>query len=300
MTEGIFALIFANFLGGAFSPLFVRIGTSEIPPITFTALRFLVATLVFFPIFLSQRKKFHSEDFPKIIFNSIFFMLNATLFAIGLRFTTIITSQILYTLVPLFVGLFSFFLFKEKIGQNKIIGAAIALSGTAFLIWESFSKVQSISLGTPLGNVIILCAVISWSFYFSFSKKLTDRNGPVVTTFFSFLITLLIVGIISPFEFSSTSINLNHLRPEVIGSIFGVGIISSGALVFLYQYGISKTSSFVASIFTYFVPVFSSLTAIPLAHEKISGQLIIGGLLITIGVFYATSYSVIKGKLKSN
>jgi len=298
--EGIIALLLANLIGGAVNPIFVRFGTEQIPPITFTAIRFAIATLIFAPIFLKQKKKIPLSELKGLIFNSVFFMLNVTLYAVGLQYTTIITSQILYTLVPLFVGIFAFFIFKEKITKHKIIGSFIALSGAIFILSESLNKSEKLSFGTPLGNIIVLGAVVSWSFYLSFSKKLTDKHGPITTTFFSFLTTLVVIGVLASFEFLSHPFAVNHLTSLTLGSIFGVGIISSGLLIFLYQLGINKTSSFIASLFSYFSPVFASLTAIPLAHEKITFQLIIGGILITGGVFYATSLDHFRKKAKSD
>ncbi len=126
---GIIALLIANFIGGALSPVFVKFGVSEIPPLTFTLLRFSLAILFTLPLYLKQKSHTVSRQNIKfLLFGSTFFSLNLSLFSIGLQYTTVIMSQILYTLVPVIVGVMAHFILRENLTRNKNIGLAFAVS----------------------------------------------------------------------------------------------------------------------------------------------------------------------------
>lgn len=298
MFVGVGVLFLANFIGGAITPLFVKIGTRELSPFIFTFFRFFVASIVFLPFFLKNYERITKKQAATIGFFSLFFGLNATLYAIGLMHTTIIASQILYTLVPVVVGILSYFLNKEKFTVYKIVGGLIAFSGVCLLIFESFQKSQNVSLGTPLGNLIVISAVLCWSFYLVVSKKLTKTFKPTTTSFYSYVITALILSPFFVFEAFSGKLYSIHISTPEIWAISVTGTISAALMFYLMQVGIKKTSAFVASLFFYFAPFFSSLTAIPYLHEKITPLLVIGGTLIIIGVFVASTLEHIRGLKK--
>lgn len=295
--DGILALLLNSFISGALSPLFVRLGTSEIPVFLFTSIRFLIASVVFLPFVLSV-KKIDKKHRKSLFFYSLFFSGNAIFFGLGLQFTTVLVSQVLYATVPIFTGIFSYLLIKERFSLSKILGAILALIGVLFIFYQSAQMNDSFSLGTPLGNIIILAGVICWSFYLVFTKKLTKIYSPAVTSFTSYIITFLLATLIIPFELLWVQFSVLDVTTMGLGSLVGVGVISSAFSFYLIQYGVKKTTAFTASLFFYLSPLFSSLTAVSILHEKITFELVLGCVLILIGVFLATTYGFLKNRNK--
>ena len=300
MRSGLLILFLANLLGGAFTPMFVKLGVREIPPLTFTLFRFIVASLVLIPFVFKSKENIGISDFYKISLYSIFFSINVAFFGLGIQYTTAITSQILYTLSPLIVGLLSFFILKEKFNRYKIAGSVIAFTGVIYLISGSIDNSLISSLGSPIGNLLVLVAVIAWSSYIVVSKKLTNKFNPLTTSFISFVTTVIVLTPFSLFEIFSRPVASYQVTQIAVISVFGSGILSSALMFFLIQLGIKKTSSYTASLFMYFAPLFGSITAIPILKEKITVELIGGGLLIILGVFIATTlqYSLKKSGSK--
>lgn len=297
---GLAALAIANLLGSGLSPLFIKLGIREIPPLVFTALRFILAAIIFLPFYLRQiSKKLSLKDFLLLSLQSIFFAGNVGFFSIGIQFTSAIMSQTLYTFLPIFVGVLSYFTLKERFSKAKIIGSAVALLGVSFLIQQSILKADILSLGTLLGNVIVLCAVMSYSGYITLSQKLTKIYSPVTTSFFNFAITAILLTAIIPFELTINPIILNKITIIGIVSLLGVSIFGSAISFFLVQVGIKKTSAFTASLFQYTGPLSAAITAIPILGEKPTFSMVAGGILIIIGVFYATTWQYIKKQRKS-
>jgi drug/metabolite transporter (DMT)-like permease len=80
--------------------------------------------------------------------------------------------------------------------------------------------------------------------------------------------------------------------------ILGIIIVGIGTVAqyLSLQIGIKKTNAFTASLFQYTGPFIAASITIPLLHEKVTLQLFIGGFLVLLGVFIATTYEHFKKK----
>ncbi|MCL4365918.1 DMT family transporter [Patescibacteria group bacterium] len=291
MAFGIVSLLIANLVGGALTPMFIKLGVREIPPITFTAFRFIIAFLITLPLYLKHPGlKITKKNFKWVLIDSVFFTVNVALFSIGIQYTGVVMSQVLYALVPIIVAFLGHFLLKERITKNNAIGSIIAFSGLLFLISQSFSG-QPGTFGTPLGNLLIMLAVLSWSCYYIVSRKITHTYSQVSISFANFLTSAIILSALIPFELKIRSFSLADISGLGVISLLVVGIFSSVICINLIQIGIKKIGTFITSLFGYIGPLAAAVTAVPFLGEKITFNLILGGLLIIFGVFYATAYS---------
>lgn len=291
MILGIVALIVGNFLGAAINPTFVKLGIRDIPPFTYTALRFIIACAAFYPLYHHLKtRKLHRGHFGELLKYSVFHSANIILFLIGISHTTVLMSMIFYALTPVMVGLFSHFFTHEKLTPHEVIGALIAFGGIGFLFLQSLEKGGVNTFGTPYGNVLMFLAALSLAIYYVFLRKLTKRYDVVALSLFANGLT----GTLSLFMIPVEIIILHqtpHFTPFAILSLLLVGIGGSAAMLYLTQYGIKHTNAFLGSVFLYLGPLFAAITAIPLLGEQVTTNLIIGGVLILGGVFYATTSS---------
>jgi drug/metabolite transporter (DMT)-like permease len=300
MLEGLFILLFAQFAGSVI-PVSTKFGVQYFSPLFFVFLRFFVASLLLLPFFLLHKKqKLFHFDYLKIMLLSLFLFLNVTFFTIAIVHTTVLVSQLLYTATPVVVGILGHWFFGERLTKHKVIGLVIAASGVCFLLLQSASKQENLTFGTPFGNILILLGVLGYSGYLLYARTLgsSKKYTSVQLSFYTFVfigLYLLLVNVLYGLIFPSP-IFLSSFSPVAFWSIVAVGVgnsISYGLL----QLGIKKTDSFTASLFQYLGPFFAGILAIPLLHEKLSVELIIGGILIIAGVFYATSYDRLKRHL---
>lgn len=300
MWLGILALLVEEFFGGAIIPLLVKVGVGEFSPLLFTFLRFFIATIVFLPFFLRTKpKRIHKKEFFSLLGKSIFFALNATLFGIGIQFTSVIMSMILYSLTPVVVLILAYIFLREQMTKQKIAGLFIAFIGVLFLIYQSAQKSDVLSFGTPLGNILILSAVFFWSLYYVVSKDLHKKYTTNTITFYNMLVGTLFLFALLPLEFVIKPFDMGHVTMLGIGSLLAMGIITSLVMASLLQIGIKRTTAFQASLFNYMGPFFAAVTAIPLFGEKVTPELVFGGLCIIGGVFYATTFEDIKKRIHS-
>lgn len=298
MFLGLLALLLASFIGGALSPILVKLGTREIPPLLFSALRFLLATAIFLPVYLHQKESpLRKKDIIFLSLASIPFTLNIAFFSIGIQFTTAIMSQIFYAAGSLIVAVLAYFFLKERFTTLKVTGLILALVGTIFLIQRSTLSQESLTFGTPLGNIIVLGAVFSYASYLVISQKMTKIYPSRTTSFFSFLTTAILLTTISPVEHSIRPLVIENITTTGMIALFGLAFFSSALYFFLVQFGIKRTSAFVASLFHYTAPFFAAIIAIPTLGEKPTVSLAVGGFLIIFGVFLATTYEQLKKRI---
>lgn len=300
MWIGLLAIFLSGAIGGAINSVAVKLGVREIPPITFTTLRFLLSTICFLPIYFSQKQtKLYKKDLFILCAMSLFFAANLVLFSIGVQYTSAIVSQTLYVLSPILVVTFAHFLIQEKFTRKKGIGLFIALVGVLFLIYQSTVKQSLLTFGTPLGNILIIIGVVCYSFYVVFSRKLIHAYSPSIITLFNFILTTVLLAVFIPVEL--------HFRPLILSKITIVGEISLVAMVFssictyfFLQIGIKRVSAFVGSLSLYISPFFAALTAVIIVGEKITLPFVLGGLLIASGVFYSTTFDQVKKYFKKD
>jgi len=65
-------------------------------------------------------------------------------------------------------------------------------------------------------------------------------------------------------------------------------LLSSISAYFLFEWGLSKTSVYIADLFHYIEPFIAVIAAVSILGESISQTFLIGGVLIAIGAYLGT------------
>lgn len=298
MLIGLLALLLYVILG-ALIPTVVKLTLREIPPFTLTFLRFLIATLVIFPFYWKQRpQKITRDQIIKLfLVGALGSVVNTAIFAYAIQFTSVIVSQILYSTVPIIVAISGFFLIKEKISKSQLTGTIIGFIGVLFLIYQSIISQDILTLGTPFGNLLMLIGVLGWSFYTIFSRDLSKKFSPMTLSFATFISGVIILAIASPVEMLVKGFSLSMITGRAFLELIFLGVVSSVIVYSLYQFGIKRTSAFIASLSFYLSPVFVVIPAAIFLQERLTPFLITGAILILSGVFLATTYEQLKKRL---
>lgn len=301
MLAGLISIFIGAFSGSGIVPSLTKIGLGFSAPLVFVFFRFLLASILFLPIFIfSKKEKLGQKDYTRFAILALFLFTNVTFFTIGVNLTTVIMSQLLYLPTPIVVSIFGHFFLNEKLNTHKIIGLIIALGGVLFLIFQSVvNQKETLTFGTPLGNGIILLAMFGYSGWVLYSRSLSKQHqySSYQTTFFTFLFIALYLLILLPFQHSFVPSKIGFIEPR--GIIFAVFVsLASIIQYFFLQIGIKKTSAFTASMFQYVGPVFAGIISVPLLHEKPSPLFLIGGIIIVLGVFYGTTFDYLASRNK--
>lgn len=271
-------------LGGGV-PVFIKSGISEIPPLNFIFWRFLAALLVLLPILYIQKRKLLFTSFKKLFSVLLFGAGNIFIFVFGVKLTTASVAQMIYTFAPLLAGILSYFMLGEKIGTKKIIGVVLGFLGTLFIILLPVITGDSHIGGAFVGNLLVLCAVISHSIYTVLSKTKQKEFSPIEITASSAVFITLLSLLLIPASGGRLALPPAHsLFPILYTSVAGTAIF-----FLVYQYIIKISSPLVASTVLYLQSVFTFIWAILLLDEKITMGLIAGMVLVFVGVYIAST-----------
>src|SRR5437764_1936791 len=161
----LYGALVAHTLVSAGTYLFAKRALMEIPALPLGLLRFAGAALLL--LILLRRARPAGERFaPRREWKKLLFLaavavpVNQILFLYGLQLSTASHAALLYTLTPLFVLLLAQALIGESPGWRAMVGAALALGGTVYLL---FQRGLDVSSGPPVGDILLLVGVIAWS-----------------------------------------------------------------------------------------------------------------------------------------
>src|SRR5258706_3452609 len=140
MWSGLGVLFLSKFIAGAVNPAVIKLAVREFSPVFFIAVRFLIAALILLPFYLRQKRKPSSLKEIKIVSGfAVLFFLNNIFYSNGISQTTIIMSEILYAMLPMFVIVLSYFLHGEKLTRYKLTGFIISSLGVVILLQQLFT-----------------------------------------------------------------------------------------------------------------------------------------------------------------
>lgn len=251
-------------------------------PALFLFYRYVLATLIFFPIFLLHKSNSSHEPRtnPKWLITLALLGTPLTLLPLfyGLQATSSIEASILESSSPIFIVLGSMFILKETLKKREWTGLAIAICGTILLAIEPVITGHSLTSLSMKGNLLVIISDIIWAIFLIYSKKI--HLDPINLTFTSFVISIpffLLMVLIEKSGFFLPS----QAVPGILFMAIGGSIIAFWA----YQEGQKLIEASEAAIFTYLKPAFSIPLSILWLKEPFTPITMLATGIIISGVY---------------
>lgn len=272
-------LLLNTALWGFAAPI-IKYSLNFTTPSTFLFYRFVIAAILFFPIYhFSKRHHHHPTNF-KLLLTLGLLGTPLTLLPLfyGLQLTSSIEASIIESSSPIFIVLGGMFFLREIIKPREWCGLTVALFGTLVLAIEPLLSNHTTSPISIVGNLLIILSNLIWTAFLLIAKK--TKTNPTELSFFSFLISVpffFLINLSTPEAF-----NLNTLAlPGILYMAIGGSIIAFWA----YTEGQKHIEAGEASIFTYLKPAFSIPLSFIWLHETVSPLAVVSTMLIIFGVF---------------
>lgn len=261
--------------------LAIRIGVGELPPMFFAGIRFFFAgglVLIFawikgleFPKTFTEIRKISTVG---II---LLFMCNGSMVWAEQSVSSSIAS-ILAAIVPLFMALIEFVIWRKKIKMKGLIGLLLGFVGVIILI-ASPSNLEASNLAYIM---LVLFATFMWavgSIYSQTFKTSANTITAIGIQMFSASLLLLFVSLVIG-EFPKIHFGFNGIAATIYLIIFGSLIGYS-----CYIYILKKWPSEKAGTYAYINPMVAVLLGALILNEPITLKTIISILIILGGVF---------------
>jgi drug/metabolite transporter (DMT)-like permease len=254
----------------------------------FVLLRVIGATILFWTIGLFfKSKKIEKKDRLTILKCGLFGMgFNIAAFITGLDYSTPVNSSILIIIVPIFVVILSYFIFKNKINFSKIVGIFLGFIGAMALIINADTN-SSIGRNIPLGNFLFIVNSISYAYYLIIVKPMAEKYDLITLFKWLFLIGLIFNFPLGINQFLKVDWNNLPLNEAVFPMLYVV-ICTTFMTYFLNGYALTRLTSSEVAVFVYLQPIIGVVFAILSKSDTLSLTIIIASILIFTGLYLTT------------
>lgn len=261
-----------------FSAIFVRL--AEVPGSVASFYRMAIG--LFFltgPFLLSrQGKPLPSWRYVRIaLLGGLFFAIDLIFWATGVVLSGATNPTLMSNTAPLWVGLGSLLILREKLPAKFWVGLLVAMSGAALVLGLDALKSFDLGLGTLFG----LIAGIFYGGYFLITQR--GRVGLNAITYFWFSVLGAVVVILA--------INLVLGNPllgysmKTYLALLGLGIISQGLGWLSINYAQGHLPATIVSPTLLGQPVLTGFIAGPILGEFLEPLQIVGGMGVLMGVY---------------
>lgn len=300
--KGHLAMLFANMVWGAMSPISKFVTDSGVDGIALSAIRIAGGALIFLlfsllPSSIIKREKVEKKDMLKLFLASILIIsANQAMYIVGIGFTSPIDSSVMSTLTPVFTMIFAAIFISMPISFLKSIGVALGLGGALMLVFSGGNSDAEVSNASNpiLGDSLCLIAQICAALYYVAFTGLINRYSAFTLIKWMYLFSAITyVPCTLPWLLE---VDFQTFTPEIWGAIAYIIIFASfiGYLLIPYSQKILKPTT--VSMYTYFQPTTAAILTAIMGLGDFGPVKIVATGLIFIGVWFVSRS---RGKLSS-
>jgi len=267
-----------------------KAAAEEIPALTLALIRFAVASIVLVPLAL-WRGGLARMQRPLPIKSLLLMSLSGiVLFTIAFNYALVFASatqgSLIYALLPAAIAAAAVLFLHERPTRRRILGVALSILGVALVI---AAGEQSGASPQPLvGALWMIGAVVAWTAYTVFAKRLAEADQLVVTT----LISVLGVAVLLPMSAIELT-NTQWTMPSTqawLGVVF-LGVVASALAYIAYSYALRELDASLVGVFTNLDPLVGVITAVLVLDETLHSVHIVGGAVAFAGMWLASTES---------
>lgn len=270
----------------AFNLTVVKVALREMEPLAFNMVRFACAGILLLALTLALEGsiRVRREDWLRIaLLGAVGHTLYQIAFVHGLALTTASSTALIFGTTPVVVAILSRIAGHERVGLASAAGAALAFYGVYLIAARGGGEPPSANPGAKVvGDLLVMGAVLCWSFYTVMSRDLLERYSPLrITT-----VTLLIgAALMAP----AAAPELARQRWGSIGWLtwagLGYSFVFALALSYVLWYrSVQRVGNLRTAVYSNLVPVFGTAFGIALLGERITAGLAVGAACILAGI----------------
>jgi drug/metabolite transporter (DMT)-like permease len=265
-----------------------RLIAGHVPPITLAFIRWAGAFMILLPFAAGHL----ARDWPTVRKHAGLMTLLAltgfsaynTMAYYGLQYTTAINGLLLQSIVPLFVALWTFALFGDRLTLRQAGGICVSLTGVVVIISHG-SLAVLLRIGFNRGDVWFVIALLIYGFY---TAMLRTRPPMHPLSFLAVGMGWGAVLLIPAMAMEIASGRTMVFDAESMLSFAFICIFPSLLGYLFLNRGVELIGANGAAPFIHLVPVFGSVLAIALLGESFELYHAVGYGLVFTGITTAT------------
>jgi drug/metabolite transporter (DMT)-like permease len=271
--------LFLGIICLSFSAMFGKWANAPGPVIGFY--RIGLATLILLPVFLYRQRKNGVKLAGVVlllpILGGLFTGLDHGTWNSSLRYTSAANATLLGNTAPLWVALFAWLVFRQKLRRLFWVGLVVAMGGAVTVLGSDFIRHPSIGLG----DLLALAAGIFYAGYF----LVTERGRQKLDT----LSYVWLVDLVATFGLLISSLAmkmpLTGYPSQSYLAFLGAALVSQVGGYLSIGYALGHLPASIVSPTLIGQPVVTALLAIPLLGEALRTEQWLGGLVVLLGIY---------------
>ena len=259
----------------AFSPIFVKL--SGAPALTSAFYRSFIGWLCLAPwCILKNKLKIDRNALLFAVLTGVVFGLDIAVWHLSLAKIGSTVSTLVANLAPVWVGLFSFLLFRKSSGIMFWIGTVVAIAGMAVLV--GFREVIALKFST--GILLAVLASLFYAIYIMLSKVVLQKIEIVTFMFYNMLAASLFLLLLCGMEKSE----LVALPAKSWLCFLGLGVICQVTGWLTINYAIRFLNPAKVSITLLAQTVLAAFFAAMFLSERLEFKEIAGSVIVLAGI----------------
>lgn len=282
-----FVVLGVGLLAISFGAIFARLAQGQgVASLAVATWRLGLAALLVTPLALLQSRatlaRLSRRQFGLTLAAGFFLALHFATWITSLEYTSVASSTALVTTNPLWIGLASFVLFRERPGPAMLGGIALSLAGSLCIFW---SDSQTAAPGSQplLGNLLALVGSWCFSAYLLIGRRL--RAGLPLPAYIWLAYGAAALFLFAASQGSGTTLT-GYAAPAylvLLGLALGPQLLGHTA----YNWSLRHVSATFVAVVTLGEPVGSALLAFLIFGEAFTPLQFAGFGLLLAGIYLA-------------
>lgn len=279
------AMMGAEILWGVSAPLGKAILAAGMSPIVLTDCRMAGAAALFWILSLfTPREKVRPKDLLLMFFAALCGVVtNQYCFVLGLSLTSPVNASIITTSLPILTMVLAAVVLREPVTGLKAAGVLLGAAGALVLIAGSASGGGR---GNMAGDMLVICAQLSFTCYLVFFKGLISRYSPVTLMKWMFTYAAACALMLSWPDWLTMDWSA---APSIV--VWGTLAFVAGPTFLSYlllPVGQRHLRPTVTAMYNYVQPVVASVVAVCAGLGRFTPSNVLAVLLVFTGVYLVT------------
>jgi drug/metabolite transporter (DMT)-like permease len=289
-----------------------KVASEKMGPVTVSAWIFLFASLVLLPFLALDRCRSRSQGTSDGPFTSLhkisdrslvnrrnavgFLMIGvlglipASVFlAWGESRSSASNAALIYLTVPILTALLASVILSERMTLVRWVSLSVSLVGVLILSGFDWRHLQLASSKYLLGNVLVLLACASSSFYNVYCKELLRRFTPLEVLIYGYILAFVVSVPLMAWVEHFSVLAIRDFRASTWLALIVLSALSWGLAMVLWMFLLKRLDVSQASVSIYLLPFLGVLISAVTLKEQITTSMLVGGLVTLAGTILITA-----------
>ena len=281
--------LFMGIVAVSFASILIRFAQGAgMASLSIAAWRLIFASTILLPYAWATRRDeirdLSGREWVLLVASGLFLGLHFATWIASLGYTSVASSVVLVSMGPVFVGLGSWLLLRERPGALLIAGIVLAAAGSVVISWGDLDQGRD----QLVGDLLALAGAIFVAGYLMIGYRVRARRS--LTTYIALVYGVAMVALVSIVLLAGQPMFGYPLDAYgwVLALALGPQIVGHSTLNWALRY---LSATFVA-IVTLAEPIGSGILAYVLLGEAVGWSTAIGGAMVLAGIYVASRAEV--------